>query len=246
MAVLGIDIGGSGIKGAPVDTDSGTVLMPRFRLETPEPAKPQPIADAVEELVKHFEWQGKIGSGFPAVVRSGVAFSAANIHESWIGVDIQALFSERTGCPAIVINDADAAGLAEMKFGAGKDHQQGVVLVLTVGTGIGSAVFVEGRLLPNTEFGHIQIRGRDAERRASDAAKQRKDLSWKAWGKRFNEYLQTMERLIWPDLIIVGGGASKDFERFSPLLKVNAKVVPATLLNMAGIIGAALAAEGRE
>ncbi len=240
MSVLGIDIGGSGIKGAPVDTEKGELLAERFRLETPEPSKPAKVAKVVAEVIRHFEWTGPVGCGFPSVVRAGVVFTAANVHKSWIGTDAQSLFQEASGCPVTVINDADAAGLAEMRFGAGKDYQNGTVLMITLGTGIGTALFTDGRLLRNTEFGHISIRGKDAERRASDAARQRKDLSWKAWSKHLNEYLQTMEALFWPDLIIIGGGVSKDHERFFPYLKVHAKMVPAEMLNLSGIIGAAL------
>ena len=238
---LGIDIGGSGIKGAPVDVDSGNLLAPRFRLRTPNPAKPRPVAETVGEVARHFAWSGPIGCGFPAVVQSGVVRSAANIHDKWIGVDAQALFTETCGYPVMVINDADAAGLAEMTFGAGQGRK-GVVLVITIGTGLGSALFTGGHLVPNTELGHIEIDGEDAETRASDAARQREKLSWKRWGKRFNKYLSTLEHLFSPDLFILGGGISKDYENFLPLLTLHAEVQPASLLNEAGIIGAALAA----
>ncbi len=243
MPILGIDIGGSGIKGAPVDLQTGDLVSPRYRLPTPDKAKPEDVAQVVAEITKHFNWTEKIGGGFPAIVRNGVAFSAANVDKSWIGTNINSLLSEKTGCTTRVINDADAAGLAEMRFGAGREWQKGVVFLVTLGTGIGTAVFVDGNLLPNTEFGHIEIRGKDAERRASDYARQRKDLSWKDWGKRLNEYFQTMERLMWPDVVIIGGGASKDFDRFAPYIKLNCPVIPAQLLNLAGIVGAALAAE---
>jgi polyphosphate glucokinase len=176
------------------------------------------------------------------VVRAGKCITAANIHDNWIGVNIANLFTNATNCKTIVVNDADAAGLAEMRFGAGKDFSRGVVLMITLGTGIGTAIFVDGHLLPNTELGHIEIRGKDAERRASDATRQNKELSWRAWGERLNEYLQTMERLIWPDLIIIGGGVSKDYPRFFPYLETQARITPARLLNNAGIVGAALAA----
>jgi polyphosphate glucokinase len=242
MINLGIDIGGSGIKGAPVDIQIGELTSPRFRIPTPNHARPEDVAQCVKEIVKHFDWTGNIGCGFPAIIRSGVAYSAANVDPSWIGTDIDKLFTEATGCSTKTINDADAAGLAEMSFGAGKDWQKGVVFLITVGTGIGTAVFVDGHLLPNTEFGHIEIRGKDAEWRASDAARQRKDLSWEKWGKRLNEYLQTMEKLIWPDVVILGGGASKDFEKFVGQIKLNCEVIPAKLLNTAGIVGAALSA----
>ena len=242
MKVLGIDIGGSGIKGAPVDTKTGELLEGRYRIPTPPEAMPHDVAMIVEQLVRHFEWDDPVGCGFPAAVQNGVARTAANIHKSWIGTDIEALFSQATDCPVRVINDADAAGLAEMRFGAGKDRM-GVVLVVTAGTGLGTALFTDGILVPNTELGHIEIDGQDAETNASDAARQRDDLSWPAWAGRFDVYLQTMEKLFWPNLIIIGGGASKKMDKFAPYLTVSTEVVPAQLLNEAGIIGAALAGE---
>lgn len=239
--ILGIDIGGTGIKGAPVDVENGSLLAPRFRLLTPSPSKPKPMAETVAEIARHFAWTGPIGCGFPALVQAGVVRSAANIHKKWIGVDAQALFADVTGCPVIVLNDADAAGLAEMTFGAGRGRN-GVVMIITIGTGLGSALFLDGQLVPNTELGHIEIGGQDAELSASDAARQRDKLSWKRWAKRFNKYLNTLERLFSPDLFILGGGASKKHEKFIPLLSVRAEILPAQLLNEAGIIGAALAA----
>jgi len=241
MAVLGIDIGGSGIKGAPVDLETGELVSPRYRIPTPNPAKPELVAEVVKQIAQHYGWTGKIGCGFPAVVRKGKVYTAANVHKSWIGANAEDLFSTATACSTRVINDADAAGLAEMAFGAGKGWNKGVVLLLTLGTGIGSAIFIDGRLLPNTEFGHLQIRGKDAEKRASDAARQAKELSWVNWASRLNEYLQIMEALLSPDLIILGGGVSKEFERFAGYLNLRADVVPAQLLNQAGIVGAALA-----
>jgi polyphosphate glucokinase len=241
MEILGIDVGGSGIKGAPVDTETGEMTAPRHRIPTPIPAKPRAVADVVGEIVKHFEWQGPVGCGFPAVVRDGVTLTAANIHPRWIEKKASALFAEVTGCPVVVVNDADAAGLAEMAFGAGRGHR-GVVLMVTIGTGLGTAIFTGGQLLPNTEFGHMQIRGKDAEKRASDAVRQEKKLTWKQWAKRFDEFLVSMEQLIWPDLIILGGGVSKKAEKFIPLLTVQTEVVPAQMLNEAGIVGAAMAA----
>lgn len=243
MEILGIDIGGSGIKGAPVNTQSGELLAERFRVPTPDSAKPHPMAKRVAEIVAHFDWKGLIGCGFPTPLRAGVALTAANIHSSWIGTDVPKLFNKATDLPVVVINDADAAGLAEMRFGAGRGREKGVVLMLTLGTGIGSAIFIDGRLLPNTEFGHLKIRGKDAEWRASDAARQRKGLTWEQYGKRLNEVLQTLEGLLWPDLIIIGGGISKDYQRFFPFIKVQAEIVPAQMQNLAGIVGAALAAE---
>ena len=244
--ILGIDIGGSGIKGAPVDVDSGTLLAPRFRLPTPGSAKPEPVAEAVVRIASHFAWNGPIGCGFPAVVQNRVVRSAANIHKKWIGVDASALFREalkaqELTCPVIVANDADVAGIAEMTFGAGQDRM-GVVLVITIGTGLGSALFINGQLVPNTELGHIQMYGKDAELHASDAARRREKLTWKRWARRFNKYLLELERLFSPDVFILGGGASKKHEKFMPYLSVRAEVLPAQMLNEAGIIGAALAA----
>lgn len=242
MKVLGIDIGGSGIKGAPVDTKRGELLAPRFRIPTPTGAKPKPVAKVVAEVAKNFDWKGPIGCGFPAAVQHGVARTAANIDKRWVGTDVAKLFKKRTRCPVTVINDADAAGLAEMAFGAGEDRN-GVVLIVTIGTGLGTSLFTNGVLLPNTELGHIEIDCEDAELMASDAARKRDDLSWKRWAIRFDTYLTRLEKLVWPDLIILGGGASKQFDKFAPYLTVQAEVVPAATLNEAGIIGAALATQ---
>ena len=241
MRILGIDVGGSGIKGAPVDTRTGQLIAERVRIKTPEKAEPQPVAEVVAQIANSFEWKGQIGIGFPAPIKGGVAMMAANISEKWVGTNADELFTKITGCACTMINDADAAGLAEMSFGAGRG-QVGTVIMVTLGTGIGSAIFYRGKLLPNTEFGHIEIEGYEAEARASDAARQREDLSWKKYAKRLNRYLKTMEKLFWPDLFIVGGGISKEHEKFLPLLTIDIPVVPAQLLNEAGIIGAALAA----
>jgi len=241
MHVLGIDVGGSGIKGAPVDTNTGKLLAERLRIKTPNKAEPQPIADVVAEIAHSFNWKGPIGIGFPAPIKSGVALMAANVSEKWVGTNADDLFTKATGCNCTMINDADAAGLAEMKFGAGKG-QPGTVILVTLGTGIGSAIFYRGNLLPNTEFGHLDMDGKDAEHRASDAIRQRDDLSWKKYAKRLNKYLTEMEKLFWPDLFIIGGGISKEAEKYIPLLNLEAPVVPAQFLNEAGIVGAALAA----
>jgi polyphosphate glucokinase len=241
MQVLGIDVGGSGIKGAPVDTETGELLAERIRIKTPKNAEPQPIADVVAEVARSFKWKGPIGIGFPAPIKSGVAMMAANISPKWIGTNADNLFTKTTGCDCTMINDADAAGLAEMKFGAGQG-QPGTVIMLTLGTGIGTAIFYRGNLLPNTEFGHLDMLGRDAEHRVSDAARQRDELTWKKFAKRFNRYLKEMEKLFWPDLFIVGGGISKESDKYLPLLKIQTPIVPAQLLNQAGIVGAALAA----
>jgi len=241
MQVLGIDVGGSGIKGAPVDTKTGKLLTERVRIKTPKGAEPQPVADVVAEIAKSFDWKGSIGIGFPAPIKSGVALMAANVSEKWVGTNADELFTKTTGCDCTMINDADAAGLAEMKFGAGKG-QPGTVIMITLGTGIGTAIFYRGNLLPNTEFGHLDMNGKDAEHRASDAVRQRDELSWKKYAKRLNKYLTAMENLFWPDLFIVGGGISKESEKYIPLLKLETPVVPAQFLNEAGIVGAALAA----
>lgn len=242
MDILGIDIGGSGIKGAPVNVESGEMLAERFRVATPRPSKPSRVAKTVADIAQHFEWNGKVGCGFPSAMRAGVALTAANVHKKWIGTDAAALFSEATGCSVSVVNDADAAGLAEVRFGAGRDHK-GVIIVITIGTGLGTALFVDGRLFPNAELGHLEMDGKEAEWHASDAARKRDKLSWEEWGIRFNRYLHELERLLWPDMIILGGGISKRFPRFQAYLDVGAQVLPAQLLNDAGIVGAALAAD---
>ncbi|HVO43656.1 MAG TPA: ROK family protein [Aggregatilineales bacterium] len=239
--VLGIDIGGTGIKGAPVDTEQGSLRAERFRVLTPQPATPDAVADCVLEIVNHFRWEGRIGLTYPGVVKQGLTMTAANVDESWIGFDAKGLFEMKTHCKTTLINDADAAGMAEMEFGAGKGVQ-GVVFIATFGTGIGTALFVDGVLFPNTELGHLEIRGKDAERRASDRVRLEKDLSWQDWARRVDEYLNCIEALLWPDLIIIGGGASKNAAKFVPHLTTRAPVVPAQLLNEAGIIGAALTA----
>jgi polyphosphate glucokinase len=241
MQVLGIDIGGSGIKGAPVDIETGEFIAERVRIETPQPSIPNAVGDAVAELARQFDWHGPIGCTFPAIMKHGVAHSAANVDKSWIGTDAQALITEKTGCPTLVINDADAAGLAEMSFGAGKGRM-GVTIMLTFGTGIGSALFLDGQLVPNTELGHLEIRGKEAEHRASARIREEKDLSWEAWAERVNEYLQRVEFLFSPDLFIIGGGVSKKYDKFFPFLNLQAEVVPAFFRNDAGILGVAYAA----
>jgi polyphosphate glucokinase len=240
--VLGIDIGGSGIKGAPVDILTGLQSAERHRIPTPVPSTPEKVAKVVAELARHFHWQGPIGCTFPAVVRHGIVYTAANVDKSWITTDAVTLFERATGCPVRVINDADAAGLAEMHFGAGK-HRAGVVIMLTFGTGIGTAIFVEGHLLPNTELGHLPIRGKDAEHRASAKVREDEKLSWEQWAGRVNEYLALMEFFFSPDLFIIGGGVSKKQHKFMQHLRARAELVPAQLLNEAGIIGAAMAAK---
>ena len=241
MKILGIDVGGSGIKGAPVDITTGELLAERFRIKTPKGAEPQPVAEVVAEIADSFKWKGPIGIGFPAPIKAGVTLMAANVSEKWVGTNADELFTKVTGCNCTMVNDADAAGLAEMEFGAGKG-QPGTVIMITLGTGIGTAIFHRGKLLPNTEFGHLEMNGRDAEHRASDAARKREDLSWKKYAKRLNKYLAEMEKLFWPNLFIIGGGISKKSEKFIPLLEIETPVIPAQFLNEAGIVGAALAA----
>jgi polyphosphate glucokinase len=236
---FGIDIGGSGIKGAPVDLERGVLLADRRRIPTPQPSTPAAVAVVVGELLDHFGWQGPVGCTFPAVVHHGRTMTAANVDDAWIGCDADALLERQTGRSIHLVNDADAAGVAEMRFGAGRDVT-GVVIMLTLGTGIGSAIFCDGRLLRNSEFGHLEVRGKAAERRASDRVRKAKQLSWQAWAERLQEVLRRMEDLFWPELFIVGGGVSKHHEAFLPLIETRTPVVPATLRNAAGIIGAAL------
>ncbi len=240
MDVLGLDIGGSGIKGALIDVATGSLSSERYRLPTPDEARPNDVADVINKIVKHFSYNGVLGVGFPAVVHHGVAYSAANVDESWIGMDVSKLLTKETGCKSYVLNDADAAGLAEMEFGVGKKYKKGVVILLTIGTGIGSAVFIDGKLFPNTELGHLEIRGKDAERRASDATRSRKKWTWEEWSMRFQELISTYERLFSPDVFILGGGASKCFSEYGKFLRSRAEIIPAQLLNQAGLVGAAV------
>ena len=242
MHALGIDIGGTGMKAAPVDLDTGTFLADRVKIATPRPAVPFAVAEVVQKLVETFSWSGPIGITFPGVVTNGVTRTAANLHKAWIGLDARALLSKAAGQDVRLLNDADAAGVAEMTFGAGKG-EPGTVFMVTFGTGIGSALFVDGVLVPNTEFGHLEIRGKDAEERASERAKTAHEMNWKQWAKNVNEYLEHVEALVYPQLIIVGGGISRQSEKFLPLMTgLHARVVPAAMLNDAGITGAAMAA----
>lgn len=241
MIILGIDIGGSGIKGAPVNTETGELAGERVRIDTPQPSTPENCAEVVRELVQHFDYQGPLGITFPAVVRHGVTLTAANVDKSWIGYDAESLMNRVTGHPVVMLNDGDAAGVAEAAFGAGKG-EPGTVAVFTFGTGIGSAFFIDGILFPNTELGHLKIRGKDAEKRASAKVKEDKDLKWKEWAVHVNEFFAEIDILFTPDLIIIGGGISKKFDKYGKYLKSNARIVPAKLLNDAGIVGAAMAA----
>ena len=241
MEILGIDIGGTGIKGAIVNTETGEMVTDRHRILTPQPATPTAVCETVARLTTHFQWYGPIGCGFPAAVRDGVVLTAANIAPEWIGCDARDLIQQTTGCPTVILNDADAAGYAEVAFGAAQ-NEPGTVMIFTLGTGIGSAVFVNGQLVPNTELGHVEIGGKEAEKRASGLVREVKGLSWKKWAKRLNLYLSTMHAYFWPDLITLGGGASKKHDKFLHLLDVPCPVVPARMLNTAGIVGAAFAA----
>ena len=238
---FGVDIGGTGIKGAPVDLSTGRLTAERVRLATPHPATPEAVGKVVGQVVSHFGWTGPIGATFPAAIKNGVALTAANVDKSWIGTNIEDTLAAATGDRVAAVNDADAAGVAEMVYGAGRG-QHGVVIMTTFGTGIGTAVFLHGQLLPNTELGHIQIDGEDAEKGASEIAREKKGLSWAKWAKRVDRYLKELEDLFWPDIIIIGGGASRKADKFIPLLTVRTKVVPAALQNDAGIVGAAVVA----
>jgi polyphosphate glucokinase len=242
---LGVDIGGTGIKGALVDTGKGELVVERFRIDTPQPATPNAVAATVAEIVKHFNYQGTVGCTFPAVVRHGIVYSAANVDKTWIETNADKLFEEATGCPVHVMNDADAAGVAEMAFGAGKGHK-GVVFMLTFGTGIGTALFTNGVLVPNTELGHMELEGKEVEPRMSEKAREVLDLSWSKWARRVTKYLNYLERLFSPDLFIIGGGLSKKSDKFFPLLEIKTPIVTAQLLNEAGIVGAAYVARQLE
>ena len=242
--VLGIDIGGTGVKAAPVETATGQLVAPRLKVPTPRPATPDAVGAVVTQLVQDFGWTGLAGITFPGVIVNGVIQTAANLDPSWIGVDGVKKFSTETGLAVSLLNDADAAGVAEMRFGAG-NGESGTVLLLTFGTGIGSALFINGILVPNTEFGHIQVRGKDAEKRASELVREEHDLSWEKWAGRVGEVLAELEALLAPGLFIFGGGISRKSDKFLPLLTgLRARVVPAGLLNDAGIVGAAIAATG--
>ncbi|MGO1227463.1 MULTISPECIES: polyphosphate--glucose phosphotransferase [unclassified Brachybacterium] len=237
---FGIDIGGSGIKGAPVDLATGELLAERVRIATPQPSTPDAVADTVAELIASFDIDDDmpVGVTFPAVIQAGVAQTAANVDKSWIGTDVDALLTERTGHDVFVVNDADAAGIAEMTFGAGQGTS-GVVLVVTLGTGVGSATFVDGRLVPNTELGHLLLHGDSAEKYMASSIREKEDLDWETWAGRLQEYFSHVEFLFSPTRIIVGGGVSKKHQKFLPLLDLKTEIVPAELRNEAGIVGAA-------
>jgi polyphosphate glucokinase len=245
MEILGIDVGGTGVKGAIVDTKKGSMVTDRYRLLTPRPANPKPLVETVLKIVDHYKWKGLVGCGFPAAVVRGKVSTASNISKKWLGLNAASLLEEATGCPFTVANDADVAGLAEMRFGAGKDRR-GLVVIITLGTGIGSALFMDGRLVPNSELGHIEIKGKDAERWTAAIIRKKKKLSWKAWAQRVDTYLKRMQVYLWPELFIIGGGVSKNHQKFFPHFTVDCEVIPAKLRNEAGIIGAALAAAEAE
>ncbi|MFB7513790.1 polyphosphate--glucose phosphotransferase [Streptomyces sp. NPDC056144] len=244
VSLFGVDIGGSGIKGAPVDLERGALAEERHKVLTPQPATPDGVAGCVAEVVEHFGWTGPVGVTFPGVVTGSTIRTAANVDKSWIGVDAGTLLSDRLGgLPVTVLNDADAAGVAEMTFGAGRGRK-GTVILLTLGTGIGSALFVDGRLVPNTELGHLELKGHDAEKRASTKAKDDEGLTWEHWAKRrLTKYLAHVEMLFSPELFIIGGGVSRKADKFLPLIEgIRAEIVPAELQNNAGIVGAAMTA----
>jgi polyphosphate glucokinase len=243
-SALGIDIGGSGMKAAPIDTTTGELLAERLRIETPTSASPAAMIPVIAQLLEHFSWQGPVGITFPGVVRHGRTLTAANLHPDWIGLDAAGAFAEVLGHRPVVVNDADAAGVAEARFGAARDVD-GVVLLLTLGTGIGTALINDGALVPNTELGHLVVDGHDAETRAAASAREREDLGWKEYSGRLTRYLNELERLLWPDLFVVGGGISEKFDKFGPRLEITTPAVPAALRNRAGIVGAAVLAAER-
>jgi polyphosphate glucokinase len=238
-SVLGIDIGGTGIKGALVNLGTGEFMVERVRLLTPSPARPQAVAGVVGQVIDQIGANGPVGLTLPAVVTGGVVRTAANIDKAWLNIDAVELFGRATGRPVAVVNDADAAGIAEVRFGAGAGRK-GVIIVVTLGTGIGSGLFIDGTLVPNTELGHLHLHHGDAEVWASDSARERDDLSWEQYAQRLQQYLEVVQRLFWPNLIIIGGGISKKADKYLPLIKVDTEVVPAGLQNDAGIVGAAM------
>jgi polyphosphate glucokinase len=244
VTVFGVDIGGSGIKGAPVDLDRGELTSERHKVLTPQPSAPEAVVETVREVVSNFDWHGPVGLTFPGVVVDGRTRTAANVDQRWIGADAASMFGDGLGgVPVAVVNDADAAGLAEIRYGAGRDRD-GVVLMLTLGTGIGSALFVDGELVPNTELGHLELHGKDAEKHASSAAREKHNLSWERWAERLDDYFAMVEMLFSPQLIIIGGGVSRKADKFLPHLRpLRAEIVPAELRNNAGIIGAAMQAD---
>lgn len=242
MKALGIDIGGSAVKGAPVDTTTGRLLAERCRIATPELLSPAGMARAVGEIVRHFHWRGPVGIGFPGVIQGRKIVTSANLHPKFIGCDGEALFRKAAGRPVALVNDAEAAGLAEMRFGRGRGFD-GKVLLLTLGTGVGSVIAYRGKVVP-CEFGHIRFKGRDAEKWVAASVRVKKDLSWEQWGRRLGRYIQFLEAGIWPEMIIIGGGVSSKNAKFFRYIRTRARLYPAALHNGAGIVGAALRAAG--
>jgi polyphosphate glucokinase len=246
---IGIDVGGSGIKAAAVDVDAGQFISERLRVATPDPSTPEAVIATIGRLARRLAKANglgpgtPVGVGLPGVTMNGTLMFAGNIDPTWIGFPVVERLRKATGRPVAIVNDADAAGIAEMRFGVGRD-QPGVVIFLTLGTGVGSGVFNDGRLVPNTEFGQMEIRGRPAERRSAAVARLRRGLSWKAWAQDLDEHLDRIDKLMWPTLIILGGGVSKHGDRYIPRLTVRCPVVAARLRNDAGIIGAAIVAVG--
>ena len=242
MNVLGIDIGGSGMKGAIVNSLTGEMLTERYRIPTPVSRRPEEMAQVVAEIVNHFDYIGPVGVGFPTIIKHGICKSPGNLHESWIGTNVKELFSDRTGLPVTVINDADAAGYATVNYGIGKG-KNGLVVMITIGTGLGSGAFLDGELIPNFELGQIPYKKyKKIEKWAAASAKEREELTYDKWGKRFNKFLELVELLVSPDWIILGGGTSKYFDEYKHRIKIDTPVIPAELRNQAGIVGAAAAA----
>ncbi|WP_321826652.1 polyphosphate--glucose phosphotransferase [Maribacter dokdonensis] len=243
MTLLGIDVGGSGIKGALVNSETGEMISERFRIPTPIPRTPEAMSDVIAQIVSHFDYKGKVGCGFPTIIKNGICKATGNLDKSWLGVNVEELLEKKTGLDFTVINDADAAGYATMNYGTGKG-EKGFVVMITIGTGLGSGAFLDGRLIPNFELGQIPYKKYSKiEKWAAGSAKDREGLSYKKWGKRFNKFLEYVELIVSPDLIILGGGASKDFKEFKSKIKIETRVIPAELQNHAGIIGAAVASQ---
>lgn len=243
MEVLGIDIGATGMKGAIVDVEKGVLITERFRIDTPRPATPEAMLKVVKAIIAHFNWTGSVGCGFPSSIHHSVVHTSSNLNAKWVGVNIDDFFEKETGLPFVVVNDADAAGIAEMNFGAGKG-KNGLVLTITVGTGLGSGAFFDGKLIPNLELGQLHYKKYDrVEKYASNSTRKNKDMSFKKWGKRFNKFLNYVDLILCPDLFIIGGGGSKYFDEYKKHLKVKVPVIAAETRNEAGIIGAAYAAK---
>lgn len=242
MEILGIDVGGSGMKGGIVNIEKGHMISERFRIPTPKNREPGAMADVIAEIVQHFNYKGKVGCGFPTIIKNGICKSSGNLHPSWLGVNVETLFREKTGLQFSVVNDADIAGYAAMKFGVGKGND-GLVIMITIGTGLGSGAFFNGELIPNFELGQIPYKKyKKIEHWAANSIREQKGMSYKKWGKRFNKFLQIVDVIVAPDLILLGGGTSKHFDEFKECITIETPVLPAKLENHAGIIGAAAAA----